>query len=96
MSGDYASRLTKGVNYGKCGLPEVFDTERQLTVAINRLVKLIKKSTYMVAHTGAGISTSAGLPDFRGKDGAPLIESLFIYFVFCILFSFFSLSPDAL
>lgn len=36
---------------------------------INKLEKLIKNSNYTVALTGAGVSTAAGLPDFRGKNG---------------------------
>jgi mono-ADP-ribosyltransferase sirtuin 6 len=69
MSGGYAARLTKGVDYGKCGQPESIDNDRVLTLRIAKLVKMIKSSTYIVAHTGAGISTSAGIPDFRGPNG---------------------------
>lgn len=32
---------------------------------LRRLVHLIKASDYLVALTGAGVSTEAGIPDFR-------------------------------
>jgi mono-ADP-ribosyltransferase sirtuin 6 len=64
MSAGYADRLTKGVDYGTCGLPERIDNKRVLTNKITRAVELFKKSKYIVAHTGAGISTAAGIPDF--------------------------------
>lgn len=37
--------------------------------AINEAVKLIRKSKYMVAFTGAGISVESGIPPFRGAGG---------------------------
>ncbi|MFA6618052.1 MAG: Sir2 family NAD-dependent protein deacetylase [Candidatus Neomarinimicrobiota bacterium] len=36
---------------------------------MKKLLDLIKGSEYMVALTGAGISTLSGIKDFRGKDG---------------------------
>ncbi|TET74475.1 MAG: hypothetical protein E3J43_09785, partial [Candidatus Heimdallarchaeota archaeon] len=36
---------------------------------VNDIVKMINESNYVVAFTGAGISTESGLSDFRGKDG---------------------------
>lgn len=39
------------------------------TLAIDRLVELVKGSKYMVAMTGAGISTESGIPDFRSSGG---------------------------
>jgi len=36
---------------------------------INKLENLIKNSNFTVVLSGAGVSTSAGIPDFRGKNG---------------------------
>lgn len=37
--------------------------------AINRIVELLSRSNNTVVVTGAGISTEAGIPDFRGEKG---------------------------
>ena len=36
---------------------------------IEQAAKLIKKSNYIVAFTGAGISVESGIPDFRSPGG---------------------------
>jgi len=36
---------------------------------INKAVQLIRKSKYMVAFTGAGVSVESGIPPFRGAGG---------------------------
>ena len=36
---------------------------------VERVAELISKSSYLVAFTGAGISTESGLPDYRGPEG---------------------------
>ena len=36
---------------------------------MKRLADLITESNYMIAFTGAGISTSAGIPDYRSGQG---------------------------
>jgi hypothetical protein len=51
----YADRLTGGVDYGSCGDAEVFDTPRQFTQRLARLVELWRNADRVVVHTGAGI-----------------------------------------
>ncbi len=36
---------------------------------INKAIAIIAESEYIVAFTGAGVSTESGIPDFRSKDG---------------------------
>ncbi len=43
--------------------------EEEIEKRIALAAKLIRDSNYIVAFTGAGISTESGIPDFRGKDG---------------------------
>ncbi|KAL7063629.1 hypothetical protein AAHC03_0910 [Spirometra sp. Aus1] len=70
MSVNYASGLSPYPNKGVCGLPEIFDQEETLSRKITSLVNLIRTSKYTVVHTGAGISTTSGIPDFRGPKGS--------------------------
>ena len=44
---------------------ETFDDEKVLDKKLNEVVKLIENSNHMIFFTGAGISTSIGIPDFR-------------------------------
>mmetsp|Transcript_20030 Transcript_20030/g.45613 ORF Transcript_20030/g.45613 Transcript_20030/m.45613 type:complete len:277 (-) Transcript_20030:181-1011(-) len=69
MSAGYASRLSDYPNKGKVGLPESYDSRRALGLKLKHLVKEVKASKYTVVLTGAGISTSSGIPDFRGPKG---------------------------
>jgi len=48
---------------------EHYDSPEVLESKIQQLADLIRKSNHMVAFTGAGISTSAGIHDFRGPTG---------------------------
>eukprot|EP00735_Rhodelphis_limneticus_P003710 TRINITY_DN15218_c0_g1::TRINITY_DN15218_c0_g1_i1::g.30586::m.30586 TRINITY_DN15218_c0_g1::TRINITY_DN15218_c0_g1_i1::g.30586 ORF type:complete len:627 (-),score=44.10,sp/Q8N6T7/SIR6_HUMAN/41.08/4e-67,SIR2/PF02146.12/3.6e-23,SIR2/PF02146.12/7.9e+03,RMP/PF14996.1/0.087,RMP/PF14996.1/1.6e+03,DUF581/PF04570.9/4.7e+02,DUF581/PF04570.9/1.5 TRINITY_DN15218_c0_g1_i1:123-2003(-) len=74
MSEGYAHRLKKGVAHGVCGLPEVPDPERSLQVKAERLAKMIGSAKHVVFFTGAGLSTAAGIRDFRGPTGVWTLE----------------------
>ncbi|GAB6032466.1 NAD-dependent protein deacetylase sirtuin-6, variant 2 [Chamberlinius hualienensis] len=74
MSCSYADGLTPYRNKGKCGLPEKFDKNEIVEQKILQLLEWIKLANHVVVHTGAGISTSAGIPDFRGPKGVWTLE----------------------
>jgi mono-ADP-ribosyltransferase sirtuin 6 len=74
MSSSYADRLIQNVHKGKCGDAEQFDDDGTLFSKCVKLAQLIRSSKYVIVHTGAGVSTSAGIPDFRGPNGIWTLE----------------------
>ncbi|TRY91572.1 hypothetical protein DNTS_015143 [Danionella cerebrum] len=65
MSVNYAAGLSPYADKGICGLPETFDSAEELKAKVETLAQWIRESQYLVVHSGAGISTSTGIPDFR-------------------------------
>ena len=73
-SGGYAARLSQYKNKGVVGLPERHDSTRVLEKKLLKLAQLVYNSPKIAVLTGAGISTSAGIPDFRGPKGIWTLE----------------------
>ncbi|KAG9448560.1 hypothetical protein H6P81_008525 [Aristolochia fimbriata] len=69
MSLGYAEKLSYREDVGTVGMNEIFDSPDVLQQKIEELAMIIQKSKHLVAFTGAGISTSCGIPDFRGPKG---------------------------
>lgn len=59
-------------------LLQIFDSEDVVKEKSRQLADMIKSSKHVVAHTGAGISTAAGIPDFRGPKGELLRSAAFV------------------
>ncbi|KAM8765645.1 NAD-dependent protein deacylase sirtuin-6 isoform 5-T5 [Rhynchonycteris naso] len=74
MSVNYAAGLSPYADKGKCGLPEIFDPPEELEQKVWELANLVWQSSNVVFHTGAGISTASGIPDFRGPHGVWTME----------------------
>lgn len=53
---------------------KIFDDEDTINTKVETLVDMLLNSKYVCVHTGAGISTASGIPDFRGKKGVWTLE----------------------
>ncbi|MES1910131.1 MAG: hypothetical protein MHM6MM_002785 [Cercozoa sp. M6MM] len=51
------------------GAPEIESDEKLIKRQARVLAKLLRQANYSVVYTGAGISTAADIPDFRGPEG---------------------------
>jgi len=88
MSVNYACGLSAYVNKGRCGLPELTDNADSVADKSRQLAAWIRDSRHLVVITGAGVSTAAGIPDFRGPAGMDLL--------FFAVFRHFATSPPPL
>lgn len=53
-------------NFGFLLLPfQIFDTDQELQAKAQQLAEWIRASKHCVLYCGAGLSTAAGIPDFR-------------------------------
>lgn len=48
---------------------EFYDSEEELRGKVKQIAAVLKKAKHAVCYTGAGVSTSANIPDFRGPTG---------------------------
>lgn len=79
MSLGYAEKLSYREDVGTVGMPEIFETPELVQNKIEELAAMVQKSKHLVVFTGAGISTSSGIPDFRGPMGVwTLQEKVFL------------------
>lgn len=72
----YSDRLQNYANKGQLNLQP--DPEPALCILYKAryIAALIKAAQHVVFHTGAGISTNAGIPDFRGPNGVWTCQKL--------------------
>jgi len=56
--------MAHGISDPECK-KEYFDSKSELNTKLNQLADWIRDSQHLILITGAGVSTSTGIPDFR-------------------------------
>lgn len=69
MSNIYDENLSPYNPGGNLGKKEIIDPKKERVKFVKKLAKDINKAEMVVVLCGAGCSTSAGIPDFRGPTG---------------------------
>ena len=65
MAANYSEQLRPYPNKGVCGLEEKFESAQQVALKASLLARRINEANFVVVYTGAGVSTAAGICDFR-------------------------------
>lgn len=47
----------------------MYDSAEELGPKVAKLIEMIREADHPIVYTGAGISTSANIPDYRGTGG---------------------------
>lgn len=71
----YSGRLSECSHKGKLNLPDEPDPALAVVGKVKALAAMIRDSPHTVLHSGAGLSTSAGIADFRGPTGVWTVEA---------------------
>lgn len=71
----YSDRLSPYDNKGNLNLQHEPEPAISVLYKALHLAKYLEQSKHAIIHTGAGISTAAGIPDFRGPSGVWTTEN---------------------
>lgn len=75
MSVNYSEQLSPYPHKGAVGQKEYSETDKTFQQKVQQLISYFKQNKGSITvHTGAGISTSSGIPDFRGPKGVWTLE----------------------
>lgn len=72
----YSDRLTPYENKGKLDLQNDPHSPLAVLYKAQYIARRIRHAQHVVVHTGAGISTNSGIPDFRGPVGVWTVQQM--------------------